>query len=747
MEPSARKADFAAFMIGLSSLWIQVVLIRRLMAAFSGNELTIGMVLAAWMVWTGIGSMAPARYSDRVRNPANTLALLFAAVAAALVPAVLATARIKPWLGVGMGEIAGLPAMLLASFIITFIPCSLLGFAFNLAARMQRDHRAAAGRAYRFEALGALVSGGLLAVWFGSSAQPVSPAVALGIVMIPAAMAVADRPSGGGRWMASVPILLAALLVFILAGGGRRPGSADEIYHRLYWNGREPLSAFDSRYGYLAAVKRGGEVTIFEDGSPVATLPDPAGAERLAHLPLLMCASPSRVLLIGGGFTGMARQILKHPIEHLDYLQLDPGMVEIEQSRATEAEDLWSDPRIKVVVGDGRAWLRRGPRPYDAVIVNLPDPLTAGLNRFYTAEFFREVKEALEPGGVLAFTAGVTPPNMSYTPAQLGLMAGAARTLDQVFPRRLVLPLDDNLFLAGDSTTDLTADPGVIQARLDRMGIQSFYAGSSMVSPQLDPGLLRELNARIQSWPAEIDRDLHPRGFLYAVMLWSEKASPHARDLITRVSRLDWKWMAAFPALVLLLGGVWVGAGGGRARAALAAGVSGFSAIVIEVAVMVAFQVVEGSVYFAMSLLAAAFMAGLCAGAWLWERRGTGLGRAEVLLAGWSLVALAAVWGLAEGRVTGAGVLAGFCLVLLGQGVVAGMVFPAAVAAVKGDESSVGRSVGWVNGAEHLGSALGGLLAGSVLVAVFGVMGSIACVAATAISLVAISAAFRRPGG
>ena len=59
--------------------------------------------------------------------------------------------------------------------------------------------------------------------------------------------------------MVSVPVLLAALLVFILAGQGGRAGTADSIYQRLYWGGREPLSAFDYAMKIAETWKPGDE--------------------------------------------------------------------------------------------------------------------------------------------------------------------------------------------------------------------------------------------------------------------------------------------------------------------------------------------------------------------------------------------------------------------------------------------------------------------------------------------------------
>jgi spermidine synthase len=511
----------------------------------------------------------------------------------------------------------------------------------------------------------------------------------------------------------------------------------EHAYQRLYWGDRNVAESFDSKYGYLAAVKQGRELTIFEDGSPSATFPDPEHDEILAHLPLALCPRPWNVLLIGGGFTGMAREILKHPVERLDYVQLDHDWIELEKRRAPGFEAVKSDPRAVVHEGDGRTWLKGDYAFYDVVIVNLPDPFTAGLNRYYTAEFFAEVKNALMPWGVFAFTAGSTPPNRMYSEGEIGLLAGVARTVDAVFPNWEVLPLDQNLILAGDTFTTLVPAPERIEKILKQRGIDSYYSSPGMIAADLEAGLLDELKQRIAETPARVDRDLDPRGYLYGIMLWAERASPLVKKLFVAAGSLPVWSLLLLPVLVPIFG--WMLERGDRAlgEASLAAGVSGFAGIVIEVSLLITYQVLAGSVYFAIAILAASFMVGLSAGAYAWEelRERASLLLVEVLLAAWAAMTMMVVWKMTGARVGGAAAMAGFCVLLFGQGAIAGALFPAAAAMVIKSGGEVGTVTGRINGAEHMGSAMAGLLAGAFLVPVFGIMFSLACALLAAIAL------------
>jgi len=736
---SRLQADYGGFMVGYSALWVQVVLVRRLIAAFSGNELSIGIVLAAWMIWSGAGAFGPGRLAGRLRSAGNWLAVMFIAVSVIFVPLLLFSARIKPWLGAAQTEVANLPILVFASFILAFPLSAILGFAFNLAAAMQEDFEKAAGRAYRFEALGAFLAGIILAIWFGGESRPLLPALCMSGVLLFSAVAVSDLRSRTGRLSAVFggvlfAALVAGLLFFNLAS---RTGGA---YEKLYWGERQVAEDFDSRHGYLAAIRAGDQVTIYEDGSPSATFPDAPFTEVMAHVPLVMHPSPKRVLLVGGGLSGMGGNILLHPVAQLDYLQQDPGWVELERRFTDNFAKLAVDPRVNIETTDARVRLRHKANHYDVVIINLPDPLTADLNRFYTIEFFEQVKRSLRPGGVLALTAGSTPPNLNLTEGQLGLLAGVSATVEDVFDKRVILPLGDNLIVAGDAKARLFVDAQAIQRVLDARGIDSEYASGHKLGPDLDPYFLEEIERLVDSVDVRPDRDLHPKGYIYGTLLWAERASPSTASFIKALVSLPSWSLLGFPVLVLAVGAGWVYAGGGRAEAGLASGVSGFCAIVVEVALMISFQVLVGAVYFALSILTAAFMIGLAGGALLQEKlkKPAGLLVMEAVLFMWCAVALGVLWGMTS-FTGGVYVFAVFSLLLFAQGVVAGALFYSASRSVISSPEEVGSGVGLVYGLELFGSAGGGLLAGVLLVPVFGILGTMLCATLCAAAALAVS--------
>jgi len=126
--------------------------------------------------------------------------------------------------------------------------------------------------------------------------------------------------------------------------------------------------------------------------------------EPLVHPALCGAAAIERVLVIGGGDGGTARECLRHPgVQHLDLVEIDGLVVEWSQRHlASIGGGCWSDPRFHLSVGDGIAWVREASdASYDVVIVDGSDPAGPAEGLFNRA-FFEHCRRILRPGGVFA---------------------------------------------------------------------------------------------------------------------------------------------------------------------------------------------------------------------------------------------------------------------------------------------------------------------------------------------------------
>ena len=156
--------------------------------------------------------------------------------------------------------------------------------------------------------------------------------------------------------------------------------------------------------------------------------------------------------------------------------------------------------------------MRRTRERFDVAIVDLPDPSTSQLNRFYTAEFFAEVRRVLAPGGVLAFGLGHYENYVS--PELARLLASARRTLAESFPHVLMIPGGRVFFLASDGPLSLD-----IAARLEQRGLHPRLVNRHYLDAMLAPDRLADLD-RAVAQPAAPNTDFSPALYYYYLRHW-----------------------------------------------------------------------------------------------------------------------------------------------------------------------------------------------------------------------------------
>ncbi|HEY3082906.1 MAG TPA: fused MFS/spermidine synthase [Chloroflexota bacterium] len=153
--------------------------------------------------------------------------------------------------------------------------------------------------------------------------------------------------------------------------------------------------------------------------------------ESLVHVALLAHPSPRRVYIAGGGEGATLREVLRHrSVERAVMVDIDGEAVEfVKQHMAAWHQGAFDDPRAELVIGDARAHLERSSQTYDAIVVDVTDPIAGGPSYLlFTREFYRLAASRLNPGGILALQAESTAP-----PLVLG-HAAIVKTLRSVFP-------------------------------------------------------------------------------------------------------------------------------------------------------------------------------------------------------------------------------------------------------------------------------------------------------------------------
>ncbi len=675
--------------LGVSASLAQLTLMRELLGAFSGNELVFGVVLGNWMLLTGIGS-ALGRRAAGLKSP--LAALVAVQVLVALLPIVdvvlLRTLRNVVFV---RGVEIGVTDTVVSCFVILAPYCLAVGYGLTLASLILASEKDAAGigRVYFLDNVGMVAGGALftfvLVPWLDHFAILYLSAL-LNLLL---AGVVASRFCGRGTFVA---VGLAAAAVVALAAGGNldaRSTAMEFAPQRVAYRACSP-------YGRLIVTESAGQYNFMENGVALFSSDDMKRVEESVHFAMAQRPRAGRVLLVSGGASGTAREVLKYGVAAVDYVELDP---EILGAAARFLPENLRDPRIHAINADGRRYVKETAARYDVVILDVPDPSTSQLNRFYTREFFAEVRHILVPGGVLALSLGQYEGYLGDAMARV--LAIAYRTLKEVYANVLIVPGEKVFFLASDAA--LTAD---IAGRIRRAGVATRWVVPSYLEAILKPDRLAEIDRALAA-DAPVNEDFSPLLYYFHLRYWMSQFK-------VRFGFLEGALLGLLAIYLVRIRPI-----------SLAIFTAGFTASALEVVLLLGFQVLCGSVYRQVGLIVTMFMLGLGVGSYwmgrmLPRRRRGDLAWLQLLLAAYAACLPLAVLGL--GRLGGglgpAAAEVAVPLLTLLLAVLVGMSFPLAA---KLDFCNVAATAARLYTADYVGAALGALLVSTWLIPLLGV--------------------------
>jgi spermidine synthase len=628
-------------LIGFTAVIAQVLLMRELIVAFQGNEITLGVMLACWLLWTAMGSAVVDRLTRRLASPRSLVAGLQTAVALVLPFTVAAVRGGRSLLHAVPGELPGPGTIFVASAVSLSLVCLLSGWLFAAGSRLYSQERRASletatSAVYVLEALGSGIGGLLVSLLLIRSHCGLEIALLVALLNLAAAAGLAIRRRLPRAIMLGAMAAGAAVFVAPIAQpgpGGQRPTLSARLQQRLdqwafqrTWPGYRLLRTRDTPYGRLDLAEREGTRTVYENGLALVNLPDPTEAEESVHYALLEHPAPASLLLIGGGANGSLAEAVRHPgVTRVDYVELDPAILDLARDLLRPSLTPDSGPRVRLHSTDGRLFLKTTDSRFDVIVVNVPDPQTAQLNRFYTVEFFREAARKLSPAGVLSFHLSASE---NYIGSELAeFLRCVNATVRSVFSEVAVLPGDNVHFFAATRPGLLARDSDELLGRLRARRLETLYVREYYIPFRMMPDRVLDLESQIAPRAGTpINQDFAPIAYYFDVVLWSAQFDASYRRIFQAITHVRFGWLAAGLALAVAVAAVLLARpfSGRNSRAAATApraaafcvAAMGFTLIGLELMLLLAFQAVYGYVYQQLAVVIGCFMAGMALGSW-----------------------------------------------------------------------------------------------------------------------------------
>jgi len=659
---------------GISSVTTQLLTIREFLTQFSGNEITISLVIFCWLLMTGAGAFAAKIIKTGGQRSYALLILMIA-----LWPLIqMIGIRVLREAFFTHGLSPGFYPILLYILIIISPYCLLTGFILPYSQYVlnRAGHPFESGDLYITDSIGDITGGALfsfvLVYWFTPFAIiAVTSSLLIGLAL---------RLFFTQRRFLLLGAASAVCVPFVILSFSHRfeRSTLESQYGDI-------VQYLESPYGRIVITKEGPQHTFWESGLPLYSGANVVEVEEKVHYPLSQIDRPERILLVSGGLGQTLEEVSKHEPTHVDYVELDPAVT----AAAGELGLMEKAPFLTIIHTDARRYMKETQHQYDAILIDLPDPDTFQLNRFFTDEFFAIAGRVLKPGGVLSLHLDYSPNYLSeLRKKKLSTLWDTARGR---FGHVLILPGEQAYFLMSDR--ELNPDiPSLLKAKgISTAYIEGFFYGD------VTADRIKQLSDRVDRNELP-NTDFEPRLMRIVFEEWFTRHGAHPA------------WFFGGVAGLALLYLVFI------RRAEYVLFSTGFVAMGMEMLIMFTFQVIYGYIYLEIGAVVTAFLLGLLPGALAGQRWRAGP-RFQITVSELVLLSLLCVFFLwvSFAKVHPQPIC--FLLFCFVFSFFAGLQFPVA-AKIMGEETSPAAGL---LAADLCGAAVGTLAAGTLLIPLWGI--------------------------
>jgi len=724
---------FIFIVMGFSAMISQVLLLRELVLLFTGNELTLGIILALWLFWTAFGSGIMGRLIKLSRHPENLLIIAQFFLVILLPLTVLFIRSSKSILAIPVGEITS-PLFILLVPLLTLAPlCIIVGFLFTLGCKLlsilgNEQNSSIPGRVFLFESIGSGVAGFIASIFlfrFLENFQIVTIVCSINLAVVIFLLMVIKQKLLQ-LFIPSFAIFI-AFIIFIVP-------KLEDYSNKKMWGAIKLLHSETTIYGNIAVTGLGESISFYENGVLMFTHPDLMSAEESVHFALLEHPEPRTVLLIGGDAAGSLPQVLLHPdIQIVDFVLLDPASIYLARDFIPSAAEIFEDERVTIWHEDARLFLKQTETKYDVVIVNLPDPQTAMINRFYTTEFYQSVKQILNGNGVLAFS--MTSSENVMSDEQTFLLSCLYQTMSQTFTEILLIPGNSIHFIGCLSPATLTPDPAVLAQRLKQRNLPTVYMREYYIPFRMTTDRMNYVLEKVTTnQPGIINRDFRPIGYFYSIILWLTyfKADLHALLKFLNQANIFSLILIFLLLIFLFLAGTHFSAKkqqNAKPTILLTIMTIGFTAISLEVLIILGFQAIYGYAYYQLALIMSGFMIGLTLGSWFSLKAAQAkkasfrkFMNVQIVLTGYPIFITLILYLLIKNMLPAFFIQIIFLLLIVGVGLIGGYQFPLANYLIFDVQQRSERSGGMLYASDLFGSVIGALITSTILIPILGLV-------------------------
>ena len=449
---SPAAARMVVLVTGYATFSLEVAWFRSLTAAFRSTTDAFALMLSCVLLSLGVA----ARLAPALKQKGRSLGSLVTGSGALIL---LATPLVERF---DLVPYSGAPLqVLLGWFFMTLLaigaPVALLGVALPWVLDDQDSPRGW-GITYALNTFAA-IAGSLGTAWLLLPAIGFARTAWLaGAVVVTAGIAMTPRPRRLAWGAIGAAALLLAMRFESGVGKTRTQGKIVYATHRL-------LEFFEGPEATVSAVEydNGGRALIIDGFLTAAQVGWAHYMAWMGHLPMLLHPDPENALVICFGTGQTSNAVRQEGPRSLDIVDINPRVLKLAHNFPSN-QGVLDDPRVRTIIMDGRAYMRRSTKTYDVITLEPMPANFAGANALYSREFYELARKRLAPGGTIAQWVSLWLVAPRYN-------ASIVRTFQQVFPNAIlwVDPVSETGILLG--TKDEGSVLGTSWPGFNRTGI------------------------------------------------------------------------------------------------------------------------------------------------------------------------------------------------------------------------------------------------------------------------------------
>lgn len=168
---------------------------------------------------------------------------------------------------------------------------------------------------------------------------------------------------------------------------------------------KSKIFSIKSKYQNIEIIElhKFGKCLVLDNLIQISELDEHLYHEMHVHPVLISHKNPEKILIIGGGDGGVLREVLKHKmVKEVTMVEIDKEVINTTKEYIPKIpEESLNDPRVKIVIEDGKKYVEECVEKYDIILMDLTDPEPVGpAIQLYQIEFFKKVKDKLKDEGI-----------------------------------------------------------------------------------------------------------------------------------------------------------------------------------------------------------------------------------------------------------------------------------------------------------------------------------------------------------